>query len=38
MTLLIFKHIGKLIVKLKAIEYNKNSFCYLSSYTSNFGL
>ena len=31
-TLWNFKHIGRLIVRLKTIEYKKDFFCYLSSY------
>ena len=31
MTLWSLKHIGRLVVRLKAIEYNEDSFCYLSS-------
>ena len=29
---------GILVIKLKAIKYKENSFCYLSSYSPNFGL
>ena len=32
MTLWNFKYIGRLIVRLKAIKYKKDFFCYLSSY------
>ena len=28
---------GRLVVRLKTIKYNKDSFCYLSSYTTNLG-
>ena len=33
-----FKHIGRLIIRLKIIKYNEDSFCYLSSYIPNLGL
>ena len=29
---------GRLIIRLKAIKYNKDFFCYLSSYTPDLGL
>ena len=32
MTLQSLKHIGRLIVRLKAIKYKEDFFCYLSSY------
>ena len=38
MTLWSLKDISRLIIKLKPIKYNKDSFCYLSSYTLDFNL
>ena len=38
MTLWNFKHMSRSIVRLKVIEYNKDSFYSLSSYTPNLGL
>ena len=32
------KYMNRLIVKLKAIKYNENSFCYLSSYILDLSL
>ena len=35
-TLCSLKCMGRLVIKLKAIEYNKDFFCYLSFYTPDF--
>ena len=37
MTLWSLKGMGRLVVKLKTIKYNKDFFCYLSSYTPDLG-
>ena len=34
----VLKYISRLVVRLKTIKYNENSFCYLSSYSPNLGL